>query len=165
MIFLIAIESYNKKVLHEICLKWKLMALQVSYKTLAFWTHDAWFTRWHLITWLSCFDVWWGVWRCTHAKVAPLTPHPLVRDRHCGPASGQRGERFGAGNLSALISHLLLKCADGATTLSLHFGIDQDLGISGLYGELAAWCLQSGPAWIVFFFRCLLRDFQKFTHK
>ncbi len=22
-------------------------------------------------------DVWRGVWRCTHAKLAPLTPHPL----------------------------------------------------------------------------------------
>ncbi len=31
------------------------------------------------------------VWRCTHAKLAPLTPHPIARDRHYGPASGQRG--------------------------------------------------------------------------
>ncbi len=37
------------------------------------------------------FDVWQGVWRCTHAKLAPLTLHPLARDRHYGPASGQRG--------------------------------------------------------------------------
>ncbi len=72
-------------------------------------------------------DVWRGEWRCTHAKLAPLTPHPLARDRHYGPASGQRGEHFGAGNPSAPISPLLLKCADGATTLSLRFGIDQDL--------------------------------------
>ncbi len=35
------------------------------------------------------FDVWRGVWGCTHAKLAPLTPHPLARDRHYGPASGQ----------------------------------------------------------------------------
>ncbi len=76
------------------------------------------------------FDVWRGVWRCTHAKFAPLTLHPLAQDRHYGPASGQRGERFEAGNLSAPISPLLLKCADGATTLSLRLGIDQDLGIS-----------------------------------
>ncbi len=33
------------------------------------------------------FDVWRGVWRCTHAKLAPLTPHPFTRDRHYGPAS------------------------------------------------------------------------------
>ncbi len=48
----------------------------------------------------QCFlhvDVWRGVWRCTHAKLAPLTPHPLAWDRHYEPASGQRGERFGAG--------------------------------------------------------------------
>ncbi len=32
------------------------------------------------------------------------------------------GERFEAGNLSAPISPLLLKCADGATTLSLYLG-------------------------------------------
>ncbi len=103
-------------------------------------------------------DVWRGVWRCTHAKLAPLTPHPLARDRHCGPVSGQRGERFGTGNLSAPISPLLFKCADGATTLSLRFGIDQDFGISGLDGELAAGCLQSGPAWVVFCFRCWVAD-------
>ncbi len=41
------------------------------------------------------FDVWRGVWRCTHAKLAPLTPHPLARDRHYGPASGQRREHMG----------------------------------------------------------------------
>ncbi len=34
-------------------------------------------------------DVWRGVWRCTHAKLAPLTPHPLVWDRHNGPPLGQ----------------------------------------------------------------------------
>ncbi len=34
-----------------------------------------------------------------------------------------KGEHFGAGNLSAAISPMLLKCADGATTLSLCFGI------------------------------------------
>ncbi len=56
------------------------------------------------------------------------------------------------------ISPLLLKCADGATTLSLCFGIDQDLEISGLDGELAAGCLRSGPAWIVFCFRCWVAD-------
>ncbi len=36
---------------------------------------------------LWTFDVWRGVWRCTHAKLPPLTPHPLARDRHYGPAS------------------------------------------------------------------------------
>ncbi len=102
-------------------------------------------------------DVWRGVWRCTHAKLAPLTPYPLARDRHYGPASGQRGERFGAGNLSAPISPLLHKCADGATTLSLRFGIDQDLRFLGLDDESAA-CLRCGPAWIVFCFRCWVAD-------
>ncbi len=37
-----------------------------------------------------------------------------------------KGERFEAGNISAPISPLLLKCVDGATTLSLHLG-SQDL--------------------------------------
>ncbi len=41
---------------------------------------------------LRLFDVWRGVWRCTHAKLAPLTPHPLARDRLNGPASRQRRE-------------------------------------------------------------------------
>ncbi len=46
-----------------------------------------------LFTWdILYFDVWQGLWRCTHAKLAPLIPHPLARDRHYGPASGQRGE-------------------------------------------------------------------------
>ncbi len=111
-----------------------------------------------LLICIRIFDVWWGVWRCTHAKLAPLAPHPLVRDCHYGPALGQRGERFGAGNLFAPISPLLLKRADGATTLSLRFGIDQDLGILGLYGKLAAGCLRSGPAWIVFCFHCWVAD-------
>ncbi len=50
------------------------------------------------------------------------------------------------------------QCADGATTLSLRFGIDQDLRISGLDGTLAAGCLRSGPAWIIFCFRCWVAD-------
>ncbi len=62
-----------------------------------------------------------------------------------------RGECFGAGNLSAPISPLLLKCADDATTLSLHFEI------SGLGGELAARCRRSRLAWIIFF-RCWVAD-------
>ncbi len=33
-----------------------------------------------------------------------------------------KGKRFEAGNLSAPISPLLLKCGDGATTLSLRLG-------------------------------------------
>ncbi len=97
-------------------------------------------------------DVWQGVWRCTHAKLAPLTPHPLARDRHNEPASRQRRECFGAGNLSAPISPLLLKCVEGATTLFLHFGI------SGLGGKLAAGCLRSRPTWIIFCFCCWVAD-------
>ncbi len=62
--------------------------------------------------------------------VLPCPGSPL---RAC--VGTKRGERFGAGNLSAPISPLLLKCVDGATTLSLRFGINQDLRISGLYGE------------------------------
>ncbi len=56
------------------------------------------------------------------------------------------------------ISPLLLKGAVGATTLSLRFGIDQDLGISGLNGKLAAGCFRSGPTWIVFCFRSWFAD-------
>ncbi len=33
-------------------------------------------------------DVWQGIWQCTYAKLAPLTPHPLARDLHKGPPSG-----------------------------------------------------------------------------
>ncbi len=39
-----------------------------------------------------------SIWRCTHAKLAPLTPHPLAQDRHYGPASG----------LQVVITHVLL---------------------------------------------------------
>ncbi len=31
---------------------------------------------------ISHIDVWRGLWRCTHAKLAPLTPHPLAWDLH-----------------------------------------------------------------------------------
>ncbi len=41
----------------------------------------------------TLFDVWRGVWWCTHAKLAPLTPHPLAQDRHNGPVSRQRGDQ------------------------------------------------------------------------
>ncbi len=102
------------------------------------------------------------VWRMAmHAcQIGPTESHPVAQDCHYGPASGQRGEHFGAGNLSALISLLLLKYADDATTLSLRFGIDQDLRISGLDGKLAAGCPRSGPAWIVFCFHCCVADGQ-----
>ncbi len=64
---------------------------------------------------------------CTHVKLTPLTPHPLAQECHNGPVPRQRGEHFGAGNLSAPISPLRLKSVDGAITLSFRFGIDQDL--------------------------------------
>ncbi len=41
-------------------------------------------------------------------QIGPTDTAPLARDRHYGPASRQRGERFGAGNLSAPISPLTL---------------------------------------------------------
>ncbi len=77
-------------------------------------------------------------------QIGPTDTAPPCPDRHYGPASGQRGEHFGAGNLSAPIFPLLLECVDGATTLSLCFGIDQDLGISGLDGKFG--CRMS-PKW------------------
>ncbi len=40
-------------------------------------------------------DVWRGVWRCTHAKLAPLTPHPLARDRPTGLRRDKRGTLWG----------------------------------------------------------------------
>ncbi len=62
-----------------------------------------------------------------------------------------RGKRFEAGNLSAPISPLLLKCMDGASTLSLFRILD-------LSGKLAARCLQSRPAQIIFCFCCWVAD-------
>ncbi len=43
----------------------------------------------------SLFDVWRGVWRCAHGKLAPQTRHPLARDCHIGPASWQGGTLWG----------------------------------------------------------------------
>ncbi len=54
-------------------------------------------------------------------QIDPTDTAPPAWDCHNGPASRQ-GEHFEAGNLSALISPLLLKYADGATTLSLCLG-------------------------------------------
>ncbi len=92
----------------------------------------------------------------------PNWPHwhrtPLPKIATTGLLRDKGGNALWAGNLSALISPLLLKCADGATTLSLRFGIDQDLRISGLDGKLAAGCLRSGLAWIIFCFRCWVAD-------
>ncbi len=56
------------------------------------------------------------------------------------------------------VSLLLLKCANSVTTLSLHFGIDQDLRISGVDGKPAVEFLRSGLSWIVFCFRCWVAD-------
>ncbi len=134
------------------CIKTKMYIVQHYSVLKPALSKNYWLIEWVVV------DIWWGVWRCTHAKLAPLTPHPLARDRHYRPASGQRGERFEAGNLSAPISPLLLKCVDSTTTLSLCFGIDQDLRISGLDGKLAAGCLRSGLAWIVFCFHCWVAD-------
>ncbi len=33
---------------------------------------------------LLYIDVWRGVWRFTHAKLTPLTSHPIARVRHNG---------------------------------------------------------------------------------
>ncbi len=100
-------------------------------------------------------DVWRGIWRCTHAKLAPLTPHSLARDRHYGLASRERGERFGAGNFSAPISPLL----PSMRMVRLHSPfVLGSIRISGLDGKLTAGCLRSGPAWIVFCFRCWVAD-------
>ncbi len=87
-----------------------------------------------------------------HAKLAPQTPQPLAGIATSG-LRRDKGERFEAGSLSAPIFPLLLKCVDGATTLSLYFWI------LGLGGKLAAGCLRSRPAWIVFFcFHCWVAD-------
>ncbi len=94
-------------------------------------------------------------------QIGPTDTAPPCPGSPLWACVGTKGERFGAGNLSVPISSLLLKCADGATTLSLHFGTDQDFGISGLDGELAAGCLRSGLAWIVFCFRCWVADGKK----
>ncbi len=91
-------------------------------------------------------------------QIGPLDTAPPCLGSPLQSCVGTKGEHFGARNLSAPISPLLLKCADGATTLSLCFGIDQDLGISGLNGELSAGCLRSGLAWIVFCFHCWVAD-------
>ncbi len=66
---------------------------------------------------------------CQIGPTDTAPPCPGLPLRACIGTKG--GERFGASNLSTPISPLLLKCADGATTLSLHFGIDQDLRILG----------------------------------
>ncbi len=52
-------------------------------------------------------DVWRGVWRCTHAKLVSLTPHSLARDRHYGPASGQRNWKMGY-QVSQVRPHILI---------------------------------------------------------
>ncbi len=100
-------------------------------------------------------DVWRGVWRCTHAKLAPLTPHPLARDRHYGPASGQRGNAFG----QAIFLPPFLLCYSSVWTVRLHSSLVLgSIRISGLDGKLAAGCLRSGPAWIIFCFRYWVAD-------
>ncbi len=100
-------------------------------------------------------DVWWGVWRCTHAKLTPLTPHPLARDRHNGPASRQKGKRFGQATF--LLPFLLGYSSVWTVRLHSPFVLGS-IRISGLDGKLAARYLRSGPAWIVFCFHCWVAD-------
>ncbi len=93
-----------------------------------------------------------NVWRCTHAKLAPLTPHPLTRDRHNGPTSWQGGTLWGRQPFCPHFSSATWVCGWCDYTLS-------SLIISGLDGGLAAGCLRSRPAWIVFFcFHCWVAD-------
>ncbi len=106
---------------------------------------------------ITKIDVWRGVWRCTHAKLAPLTPHPLTRIATTGLRRDKDGNTLRQATFLPPFLLWLLKCADGATTLSLRFGIDQDLSITGLDGKLVAGCLRSGLAWIIFCFRILPR--------
>ncbi len=100
-------------------------------------------------------DIWRGVWRCTHAKLAPLTPHPLAWDRHYGPALRQRGDALG----QATFLPPFLLCYSSVWTVRLHSPfILGSIRISGLDGKLATGCLRIRPAWIVFCFRCWVAD-------
>ncbi len=85
-------------------------------------------------------------------QIGPTDTAPPCQGSPQWACAVTREERSGAGNLSTPISPLLLKCVDSATTLSLRFGI------SGQGGELAARCLRSRPAWIVFCFHFWVDD-------
>ncbi len=82
-------------------------------------------------------DVWWGVWQCTHAKLAPQMPHPLTQDRLTVHASEQ-GEWTFLPHFSSATG----VCGWCDYTLPL-------FRILGLAGILAAsGCLRVRPAWI-----------------
>ncbi len=90
--------------------------------------------------------------------MAPLTPHPLAWDLHYGPALLQRGRTpWGRQPCCPHFSSATQVCGWCDYTLP-SFGINQDLGISDLGGKLAARCLRSRSAWIVFCFRCCVAD-------
>ncbi len=102
---------------------------------------------------LCGIDVWRGVWRCMHAKLAPLAPHPLpgiaILSLHYG-----KGNALGQATFLPHFSSATQVCGWCDYTLPSF----RDLRISGLGGELAAGCLWSRPAWIVFCFRCWVTD-------
>ncbi len=65
----------------------------------------------------STIDVWRGVWWCMHVKLTPLTPHPLARDRHNGPASGWGGLHRTSGGASVVF--VFPSLSKGMLTVSL----------------------------------------------
>ncbi len=80
---------------------------------------------------------------------------PLTRDRHNGCVSRQRGNAL----RQATFLHPFLLCYSSVWMVQLLSPFVLGLiRISGLDGKLAAGCLRSGPAWIVFCFHCLVAN-------
>ncbi len=95
------------------------------------------------------FDVWQGVWWCTHAKLAPQTPHPL-RIAPSGLLRNNEGESIEAGNLSApLFSSATGVCGwcDHTIPLFRILGLASILAASGCFrGDQPG---SSFPCWVV----------------
>ncbi len=82
----------------------------------------------------------WVVWWCTHAKLTPQTPHSFPGIASQGLCRN-KGEHFGAENLSAPITPLLIRWCDYILLLG---------SIAAALSAAIWWWRWS--AWIIFFF-------------
>ncbi len=101
-------------------------------------------------------DVWRGVWRCMHAKLVSLTNCTHLPGIATTGLCRDKGRN--ALWQATFLPPFLLSYSS-VRTVRLHSPfILGSIRISGLDGKLAAGCLWSGPAWIIFCFHCWVAD-------
>ncbi len=110
----------------------------------------------HVAIWRTCSMFGGGPYGDAHMPNWPhwhRTPLPGIA------TTGLRRDKGGSTLGQATCLPPFLLCYLSVRTVRLHSPfISGPIRISGLYGELVAGCLRSGPAWIVFCFCCWVAD-------